>query len=120
MLLELLSIDDEDITELDAREELEGSKGSELLDALEKSGRLDDDSILELLDNIGSEELLLDSTTLLATLLLASLDAEPLQIAPVTVGRCAGLLAVPLLPCTPNSMDCPGLIRLFQPTPVAV
>ena len=119
MLLELLAMGDEDITELDAREELEGSKGSELLDALEKSGRLDDDSILELLDSIGSEELLLDSITLLATL-LASLDAEPLQIAPVTVGRCAGLLAVPLLPCTPNSMDCPGLIRLFQPTPVAV
>jgi hypothetical protein len=67
---------------------------------------------------LGRAELLL--ILLLMRLLLTLLDIDALQTAPVTVGRCAGLLMTPLLPCTPNSTVCPGLIRSFQPTPVAV
>lgn len=62
----------------------------------------------------------LDETRLLERLLTGVLEFELLHTAPVTVGRWAGTLATPLLPCTPNSMVCPGLIRSFQPTPVAV
>ena len=62
----------------------------------------------------------LEDTRLIELLLSGVLEFALLHTAPVTVGRCAGTLATPLLPCTPNSMVCPGLIRSFQPTPVAV
>ena len=129
MLLET----DEDATD-ESNEELEDSwliedaelvESSELLDSLDTSGELDEDSTLELLENTSSEELLpksmelLESTALLAALLLASLEVDPPQIAPVTVGRSAGTPLL-LFPITPNSMVCPGAIRSFQPTPVAV
>jgi hypothetical protein len=71
------------------------------------------------------DELLLNGIELLETLTRLLLVEEllgvmPLQTAPVTAGFCAGLLATPLFPCTPNSIVWPGLIWLFQPTPVAV
>src|SRR6187551_1857751 len=98
-----------------------------LLDLLEGLTELEGTDAMEdceLLEIMTSEELLLESTELLgatelSTLLLASLDVDPLQIAPVTVGCCAGLPAG-LFPCMPNSIVCPGLILSFQPTPVAV
>jgi hypothetical protein len=95
-------------------------------------GQLNDEELYELLEKLrlelldGNNEeleaLLLGRMELLLTtlLLVARLEVEPLQTDPVTGGRCAGALATPLLPCTPNSTDWPGLIRSFQPMPVAV
>ena len=96
-------------------------------------GQLNDELLYELLEKLrldlleGNneeelEELLLGRMELLLTtlLLVARLEVDPLQTDPVTGGRCAGALAIPLLPCTPNSTDWPGLIRSFQPMPVAV
>lgn len=123
------------IEELDGVEELAGTElleGLEDTGTLEELGAMDDITLLDILDGITSEELeelLLERIELLerlAILLLATLLREELlevrllQTAPFTVGRCAGLLATPLFPCTPNSMVWPGLIWLFQPTPVAV
>ena len=88
-------------------EELIGA--TELLDGIDTT--LEDDLLA------GIEELLrgIDEGWLLELL-----PGAPPQTAPVITGFCAGLLATPLLPCTPNSINWPGLIRSFQPTPVAV
>lgn len=60
------------------------------------------------LDITLEDELLLGRIELLErlrTLLLTDelLGVTPLHTAPVIAGRCAGLLATPLFPCTPNS-----------------
>jgi hypothetical protein len=113
--LDLLELERLQLT-LDELAELGGSELDELLRRLEK---LVDD----LLEGGKNEELLAE----LLEELMAELFEELLmllnklaQTTPPIDGRCAGLLATPLLPCTPNSMDWPGLIRSFQPTPVAV
>jgi hypothetical protein len=73
---------------------------------------LEERNELELLEELrlleaNDEGMLLEGIELLVkltTLLLAGLlDITLLQTAPVTAGRCAGLLATPLFPCTPNS-----------------
>lgn len=109
LLLKLEMVDDR--TELDGNEELESAELLGLLDntgKLEELGARDDMTLLAMLDGSDSEETLLERTELLAiltTLLLAGLlDATALHTAPVTAGFCAGLLATPLLPCTPNSI----------------
>lgn len=90
----------------------------ELLEELELLLELD-----ELLEEL-ELELLLEELELLLELeeleLLLELDELPVQTAPVTVGVRAGVLSVPLSPCTPNSTLCPGLIRRFQDSGVAV
>ena len=124
-LLEELCSDDDSLelaTELDASELKTAELDSSELEAIELLVIIISEELLLESTELDATELL-DSTELLAelpTLLLASLEVEPLQIAPVTCGRCAGLPAAPLFPWTPNSMVCPGLMLSFQPTPVAV
>ena len=85
---------------------------------------LDDEELLEELELellLEELELLLELEELLEELELPlELDELPVQTAPVTVGMGAGVLRVPLSPCTPNSTLCPGLILLFQDSGVAV
>ena len=86
---------------LDELAELGGSELDELLGRLE---RLLDD----LLEGGKNEELLAELLEeLIAELLeeLLMLLNKPAQTTPPIDGRCAGLLATPLLPCTPNSID---------------
>lgn len=111
--------------------QVSGGQSGQLLPCGQLNGELLDDLLLELRGVLeGSptddelRELLFTRIELLErliTLLLAGLlDAAALQTAPVITGFCAGLLATPLLPCRPNSIVWPGLIRSFQPTPLAV
>jgi hypothetical protein len=80
------------------------------------------DELIDMLDELIDmrDELNAEVITLRLVLELLELPGALEQTVPVTTGRCAGLLATPLLPCTPNSTDWPGLIWLFQPTPVAL
>lgn len=86
---------------LDELAELDGSELDELIERLEKlldvllDGGTNDELLAELLEELITE-LLEELLTLLGWLA---------QTAPPIDGRCAGLLAIPLLPCTPNSMD---------------
>jgi len=114
--------------------QVSGGQSGQLLPCGQSSGVLLDDllvevMLLELIElelTIDIEELdalllkRIELLELLMTLLSTLLDVALLQTAPLTTGRCAGLLATPLFPCTPNSIVWPGLIRSFQPTPVAV
>ncbi len=102
---------------LEMLDELLGINEDEL-EALLLDGINEDELEALLLDGINEEEL--ETLLLTRLLLVARLELDPLHTAPVTGGRCAGELATPLLPCTPNSTVCPGLIRSFQPIPVAV
>lgn len=86
---------------LDELAELDGSELDELIERLEKlldvllDGGTNDELLAELLEELIAE--LLEE--------LLKLLGWFAQTAPPIDGRCAGLLATPLLPCTPNSMD---------------
>lgn len=111
----------EERTELDDATELDSEIELDDRDTLVKTDELEDAMLLE----VNTAELLVAGTDELLdvrALLLEDgiLETAPLHTLPVTLGRWAGALATPLLPCTPNSTVCPGFIRSFQPMPVAV
>jgi signal-transduction protein with cAMP-binding, CBS, and nucleotidyltransferase domain len=86
---------------LDELAELGGSELDELIERLERLlddllyGGKNEEVLAELLEELIAE--------LLEELLM--LLNKPAQTTPPIDGRCAGLLATPLLPCTPNSID---------------
>lgn len=86
---------------------MSGGQSGQLLPCGQLKGELLDDLLLltriELLERLTT--LLLTRIELLDRLAALLLGVTPLQTAPDMGGRCAALLATPLFPCTPNSID---------------